>query len=480
MATENQGKLEVAAGVREGDILGGKYRVERVLGVGGMGVVVAAHHIQLDERVAIKFLRPEALGNAETVARFAREARAAVKIKSEHVARVVDVGTLETGAPYIVMEYLDGGDLGAWLEQRGALSLEQAVEFILQACEAIAVAHGLGIVHRDLKPSNLFCIRQPDGLLSVKVLDFGISKVTGLAGSAPDVRMTRTNTVFGSPLYMAPEQMVSAREADTRTDIWALGAILYELLAGKSPFDGDTLPEVYVRISTQAPPPLRDRRPDLPPGIEQVILKCLEKDRDRRYQNVAELAVALGPFGPKRCRASVERTSRIIHAAGLSDSTFGLPIASEAPAGPPAGATNASWGQTARATRKKAWLGLVAALGLVGIAGVATLWVVRSKLADAGPPEVVASSQPSVASLPSVTELAPNVPSTLPVPPPEVASAASSTPPVSTAATKANRGVSAPKLASARPLVSSAPAQSSRALVPPAKTAPANQWGGRL
>ena len=471
MATENQGKLEVAAGVREGDILTGKYRVERVLGVGGMGVVVAAHHIQLDERVAIKFLRPEALGNAETVARFAREARAAVKIKSEHVARVIDVGTLETGAPYIVMEYLDGGDLGAWLEQRGALPVEQAVEFILHACEAIAVAHGLGIVHRDLKPSNLFCIRQPDGLLSIKVLDFGISKVTGLAGSAPDVRMTRTNTVFGSPLYMAPEQMLSAREADTRTDIWALGAILYELLAGKSPFDGDTLPEVYARISTQAPPPLGDRRPDLPPGIEQVILKCLEKDRSRRYQNVAELAVALGPFGPKRSRASVERTSRIIHAAGLSDSALGLPLASEAPAGPPAGATNASWGQTAPTPGRKTWLGLVAVLGLVGIVGVVAVWVVRSKLADAGPPQVVASSQPSVALSPSVTELAPAVPSSLPEAPPEVASAAASTPPVLAVAPKTNRGVWPPKLASARPLASSAP---------PAKTAPTNQWGGRL
>ncbi len=174
-----------AAGVREGDILAGKYRVERVLGIGGMGVVVAAHHMQLDERVALKFLLPEALGNAEAVARFAREARAAVKIKSEHVARVTDVGTLPNGAPYMVMEYLEGGDLAAWIKQRGALPVEQAVEFVLQTCIAVADAHALGIIHRDLKPANLFCVRRSDGQLSIKVLDFGISKMTDVSGSAP-------------------------------------------------------------------------------------------------------------------------------------------------------------------------------------------------------------------------------------------------------------------------------------------------------
>src|SRR5580658_3035975 len=161
-----------AAGVVEGDVLEGKYRIERVLGVGGMGVVVAAHHIQLDEKVALKFLLPSALGNPDAVARFAREARAVVKIKSEHVARVSDVGALQDGAPYMVMEYLEGGDLEAWLQERGPLPIEQTVEFVLQACEAIAEAHALGIVHRDLKPANLFCIRRADGLLSIKVLAF--------------------------------------------------------------------------------------------------------------------------------------------------------------------------------------------------------------------------------------------------------------------------------------------------------------------
>jgi eukaryotic-like serine/threonine-protein kinase len=215
-----QGGSNSAAGVREGDILAGKYRVERVLGIGGMGVVVAAHHLQLDEKVALKFLLPEALGNSEAVARFAREARAAVKIKSEHVARVIDVGTLPNGAPYMVMEYLDGGDLAAWLQERGPLPIEQAVEFVLQACVAVADAHALGIIHRDLKPANLFCVRRSDGQLSIKVLDFGISKMTPFGGSGPSA-MTHTSALMGSPLYMSPEQMRSAKDTNPRTDIWA-------------------------------------------------------------------------------------------------------------------------------------------------------------------------------------------------------------------------------------------------------------------
>ncbi len=161
--------------VREGDVLAGKFRIERVLGQGGMGVVVAATHIQLDERVALKFLLPEALINSDAVARFAREARAAVKIKSEHVARVSDVGTLESGSPYMVMEYLHGQDLADWVRDRGAMPISDAVEFVLQACEALAEAHALGIVHRDLKPANLFVTLRADGTPCVKVLDFGIS-----------------------------------------------------------------------------------------------------------------------------------------------------------------------------------------------------------------------------------------------------------------------------------------------------------------
>mgnify|MGYP001062724726 FL=1 len=220
--------------VQPGDLLAGKYRIERVLGRGGMGVVVSAVHEALDERVALKFLLPEALANQEAVQRFLREARAAVKIRSEHVARVTDVGTLESGAPYMVMEYLDGVDLARYLESRGPLPVPEAVEYMLQACEALAEAHALGIVHRDLKPANLFRIERVDGTPSIKLLDFGISKVI-----AHQVALTQTSSMLGSPLYMAPEQMTSSKHVDARADVWALGIILFELVTGEPPFQGD-------------------------------------------------------------------------------------------------------------------------------------------------------------------------------------------------------------------------------------------------
>ncbi len=314
------GVAEVA-GVAEGDVLVGKYRIDRILGTGGMGAIVAARHLQLDELVAIKFLLPEALANEEAVARFAREARAAVKIKSEHVVHVTDVGTLETGAPYMVMEYLEGCDLAAWLRDKGPLPIEQAVEFVLQACEAIAEAHGLGIVHRDLKPSNLFCIRRSDGLHSIKVLDFGISKVLGLRDSVPELSMTKTSAVIGSPLYMSPEQLRSSRDVDARTDIWAIGIILYELLVGAAPFLGQNLPEICMKIGTERAPSIRATRSEAPAALDAVIVRCLEKSRENRYPNVAELAQALSEFGPGRGRASADRISRVIRHAGLSVSS---------------------------------------------------------------------------------------------------------------------------------------------------------------
>jgi eukaryotic-like serine/threonine-protein kinase len=296
-----------------------------------MGVVVAAHHMQLDEKVALKFLLPEALGDAEAVARFAREARNAVKIKSEHVARVTDVGTLPNGAPYMVMEYLDGGDLAAWVKQRGALPIEQAIEFVLQACVALAEAHALGIVHRDLKPANLFCIRRADGQLSIKVLDFGISKLTDRIGpisgtlTAQRMAFTKTSALMGSPFYMSPEQMRSAKDVDAQTDIWALGVILFELVTGRPPFQAESVTELAIKVDREPTPAIRSLCPDVPNGLDAIVFKCLEKDRHRRYLNVAELALALLPLAPKRAKASVERISGIIQAAGLSASALAVP-----------------------------------------------------------------------------------------------------------------------------------------------------------
>jgi hypothetical protein len=336
-----------------------------------MGVVVAARHLELDERVAIKFLLPSTLAIPEVVARFAREARAAVKIKSEHVARIIDVGKLENGAPYIIMEYLEGEDLAAWLEARGRLPAEQAVLFVLQACEAVAAAHALGIVHRDIKPSNLFVIRLADGSLSVKVLDFGISKLT--ARDPADPSITSTAALLGSPLYMPPEQMRSARDVDPRSDIWALGAVLHELVAGEPPFPGTSLGEVMAHVLERAPDTLRASLPDAPAELEAVIARCLQKQREHRYPNVAALAHALLPFAPPRGRLSVERIEGLLRAPGvdMTELSSGRPRGRD---GVPASATRASWGGTHSGPRRATARVRVGVLAGAGVAAMVAIW----------------------------------------------------------------------------------------------------------
>lgn len=328
--------------VSPGDILLGKYRVERVIGAGGMGVVVQARHLDLDEHVAIKFLLPGVAPTGELAARFVREARSAVKIKSEHVARVIDVGCLETGAPYMVMEYLEGQDLSAVVRQ-GQLPVEDAVDYVIQACEAMAEAHSAGIVHRDLKPANLFVCRRADGSDLIKVLDFGISKV-----QAPDAvsgSLTKTSAMMGSPYYMSPEQARSAREVDLRADIWSLGTILYELLAGCPPFLGETLAEVVTKIVADPPPPMDTFRGDVPEGLERVLLHCLEKSKDDRYQSVGELVGALIPFAARRSRPAAERVVRITGVMEMPPSRA-QPLPSAAAPLPAKTATN--WAETGK------------------------------------------------------------------------------------------------------------------------------------
>ena len=397
------GPSQPDAGVREGDIVADKYRVEEILGAGGMGVVVAARHVQLDERVALKFLRPEAIGDGEAVARLVREARAAVKIKSEHVARVLDVGTLENGAPYIVMEYLNGGDLAAWLKERGALPVEQAVDFVLQAAVAVAEAHALGIVHRDLKPANLFCIRRADGQLSIKVLDFGISKVTDMAGTITAMGMTKTGALMGSPLYMSPEQMRSSKDVGVATDIWALGIILFELIAGRPAFVAESVTDLAIKIAKEPIPSLRGLRPEVLARLEAVIVKCLEKDPSRRYRNVGELALALLPFASKRAAVSVEQIAGISEGAGLSDSGRVVPPSWRADETRASGGTMPAVGRTtmgARA-RKSAVLGggILAALAVAAGGTFAVLSGKAPPHQDGPPP---AASQPVAASIVTV------------------------------------------------------------------------------
>jgi serine/threonine-protein kinase len=302
--------------VLPGQMLAGKYRVERVLGAGGMGVVVAARHLELNVLVAVKFLLPHVLSNQHAVARFAREARAAVRIKSEHVSRVSDVGTLETGAPYMVMEYLEGTDLASYLRARSRLSVDKALHFVLQACQAIAEAHQIGIVHRDLKPANLFLTRGADGSDIVKVLDFGISKNVDPDASHGTASMTTAAGALGSPTYMSPEQLTEAGAVDARTDIWALGVILFELLVGVPPFRAENLPKLFLAILHHKTPSPATQRPDLPPALVNTILRCLEKDRTKRFANIDAFAASLAEVAPARARLSIERIARLTVAGG--------------------------------------------------------------------------------------------------------------------------------------------------------------------
>ncbi|MBK9262162.1 MAG: protein kinase [Polyangiaceae bacterium] len=288
-------KQEAFKGVSVGEILAGKYRVERILGMGGMGVVVAATHLDLREMRAIKLIRPDAECD-QSVERFLREARAVVRLRSEHVAEVYDVGRLESGAPYIVMELLEGQDLSAILKARGPLPIEEAVLYVTQACHALAEAHAAGIVHRDLKPGNLFVTRRSDGSPCIKVLDFGISKDTN--PERPDPEMTGAKDLIGSPLYMSPEQMRSARKVDPRADVWALGAILYKLLTGRAPFHAPTVPEIFaLTLGKQVKPPSA-LRPQISGELDAIILCCLDKHLKNRYRTAAELGIALMHHGP--------------------------------------------------------------------------------------------------------------------------------------------------------------------------------------
>jgi serine/threonine-protein kinase len=325
-------------GVRLGEVVAGKYALQRIVGAGGMGVVVGAMHVQLDQRVAIKFMSPLLSSNRDSVERFMREARLAARIQCEHVVRIFDVAALDDGTPYIVMEFLQGEDLGARLRRQGRFHVGDAVDVVLQAGEAMAEAHVDGVVHRDLKPGNLFVCERPDGSPLVKVLDFGISKIVRRTGGGTErgSQLTGPHVLLGSPLYCSPEQLRASTTVDARSDIWALGAILYELVSGTPPFRGATLLEISTNVIHRSPPPLSASRPQVPRELDDVVARCLAKSPDDRFASVAEMARALAPFAPGRALISVERIESVIRrSAPTADATCPPPVSGVASTRPP-------------------------------------------------------------------------------------------------------------------------------------------------
>jgi serine/threonine protein kinase len=305
-----------------GEVFADRYVIESQLGVGAAGIVVSATHTQLKQRVAIKLLRDTAPVGVE---RMVREARAALSLHSEHVVRVMDVGRDREGHAFIVMEQLEGADLGTLLQQRGSFGVRESVDYILQACAGIAEAHARGIVHRDLKPSNLFLTKRADGTPLVKVLDFGISKSS--SDEDAETSLTGPAEMIGSPRYMSPEQ-VRGDEVDHRADIWALGVILYRFLSGAAPFGGKGrgISGALTSIVMDDPQPLTQIVPDVPLELDAIVLRCLAKAAESRPASTAELAARLAPFASGEGRTAVARLVRSVEGKFSADGTTIPPL----------------------------------------------------------------------------------------------------------------------------------------------------------
>jgi serine/threonine-protein kinase len=459
----------VLVGVRipaVGEIVGSKYRIEGVVGRGGAGIVLAARHVPLGERVAIKVLLLDKFARSgDFRSRFTREAQIAARLRNEHIARVVDFAALDDGTPYMVMEYADGVELREILRRDGKLPIARAVEYTVQACEGLAEAHANGIVHRDLKPPNFIITARPDGSDLLKILDFGISKL--MSPEQPVFDLTETGTVMGSPKYMSPEQFGTAASVDTRVDVWALGVILYEMLAGE-------IARVCARVTSGDPPPsLRERRADVPEALERAILASLALDRDERTQNVADLAgdilAAIGDPQAESRAASIRATL----GRGLKESGHRVASLSAARARP---STGSGPRRIAKQSYRSGPLLSIAALVVVALLGV----VAVRQLARRAPPTTaaVAASGPPEPTPAATVSRAVVAPGAEPTDPPPVGSAtapSSTIAPTSPPAPSAPASSSAAKTPAPRPRLRPAPAASAAesATPPPAAPPPA-------
>ncbi|MEZ4314645.1 MAG: protein kinase [Polyangiaceae bacterium] len=276
-----------------GQVYGGKYRIVRLMGQGSMGAVYEGENVRIRRRVAIKTLHPGMAEKGDTLQRFEREAKAAGHIGSAHIVEVLDMGDLPDGSRYMVMEYLDGVTLQQHIRTSGRLTPQEASPIVQQLLEGLGAAHATGIIHRDLKPANVFLVRQPGRPDFVKILDFGVSKFSVLS---EEMSMTRTGAVLGTPYYMSPEQAKGARGTDARSDLYAVGVILYECITGQVPFSADTFNELLFRIVLESPPPAESFVPDLSPEMAAIIRKSMAREPADRYQTAGELKQALAEW----------------------------------------------------------------------------------------------------------------------------------------------------------------------------------------
>ncbi len=346
-----------------GDTVRDKYRLTREVGSGGMGRIFAAEHVMLGSLVAMKFLHAHLASDPIAVERFAREARAAAMLRSPHVARILDVDALPSGELYIVMEYLEGTSLETVAQSGRGLPIADAVKFIVHACDALAEAHAHGIVHRDVKPANLFVTTTKAGDRVVKVLDFGLAK-----SALPDVFPGGVKVALGTPEYMSPEQVRGASVIDARTDIWSLGVTLYELLAGRRAFAGESPRAIFTRIDEGSFVPLRALRPEVSPELAAIVERCLSRDPGARFASVTELAAALE--GRVDATASSERLSATMPSFA--------PVALERPVSVsawsvPASAMSVSVGAApeVRAPRRQMFFAALAGPALIGVVAAA-------------------------------------------------------------------------------------------------------------
>jgi eukaryotic-like serine/threonine-protein kinase len=470
--------------VKPGDTIGGKYVIEALLGAGGMGAVFLANHEQLRRHVAIKFLLSEAMSNPDALARFEREAHAAAALQSDNVTRVIDMGVLPEGTPYIVMEYLEGEDLAARLASQGHLPIDQAVAYVIEACDALSEAHALGIVHRDIKPANLFLARRPNGSVRVKVLDFGISKMS-VNSTGKQMSLTGTGAVMGSPLYMSPEQLRGSGRVDERTDIWALGVVLYEFLTGSPPFVADAFPEQCALILTAAVPPLRAKRLEISPRLEAVVMRCLAKDPGARFSSVGELtaellnAVPNASLGPAS-RMAVSQAPSTIPDTGSNERTLAV---AAIPAGLPGGYGSvtavpvSSTGHPPLKSRRALGIGIaLAACALGAVIGAVFVMGPRADNAVVAVPPTHSAAAAAVPPPPSPAAPDPAAPAPAP---PDTAAAAPSPPPTTTTPTSTATAAPAPVAAprsrtrATPPVTTPPPTPAAAPAAPPAAATPA-------